>query len=307
MKYIYSGLLIMFFMPLDFICGQEFKKTSDYHIDLKIYGDEYMEDYKEDGYYQIKNKSGKTKARIPYYSEVTETFSIKIFENPKLKNIKRILKIEMDGCVCMCSRDYYLWLIDKEGKWHQLPLMSIFTGDKSNHGNYFHYAFPEKENVNKIKALKDIDKPYKKQKLSKVVVEYQWDGSEISCIYKSLNTALKDPEKVEVLDLSGQKLNNFPVNICRFNNLKKLNLSDNNIKYFPFKLCELKKLKQLNLSANNLDSFPIEICKFSNLEILNLSKNNLVSLASEISALKNLKTLDIKFNDLIVNPEEISK
>lgn len=50
--------------------------------------------------------------------------------------------------------------------------------------------------------------------------------------YTNLKKALKNPEDVYGLDLSGQELKKFPMEILQFKNLRKLNLGSKTA-YFP--------------------------------------------------------------------------
>ncbi len=59
-------------------------------------------------------------------------------------------------------------------------------------------------------------------------------------IYTNLEEALKEPEKVYNLDLSKKKLNEFPMEILKFTNLRSLKLYKNRIDSIPDEISQLK-------------------------------------------------------------------
>ena len=65
--------------------------------------------------------------------------------------------------------------------------------------------------------------------------------------YTNLSQALKEREKVQVLDLSDQGLTEIPVGIFQLTSLTELHLADNQIEVIPPELGQLNSLTQLNL------------------------------------------------------------
>jgi Leucine-rich repeat (LRR) protein len=57
--------------------------------------------------------------------------------------------------------------------------------------------------------------------------------------YTDLSQALKEPDKVQVLDLSNQGLTEIPVEICQLTNLTQLHLSGNNLNTLPSEIGQL--------------------------------------------------------------------
>ncbi len=98
------------------------------------------------------------------------------------------------------------------------------------------------------------------------------------------------------LNLSSNKLTEFPKEICQLQKLEVLHLSNNQLTELPREICQLTNLTTLDLSDNRLTELPEEIYKLTNLEILNLSYNQLTWIPQEINQLKKLSLLDLKNN-----------
>ena len=149
-------------------------------------------------------------------------------------------------------------------------------------------------------------------------------------IYRYTNNIAELDSSIQVLDLSGQSLFDFPKEIALFtnliyldlrenqlfylppeikklSNLKELNLSGNELTILPPEIGELMKLKNLNLSYNQLSEIPFEVKKLKNLEVLSLSNNPLNGLLPEIGELKSLKNLFLDHIQLKLLPPEIGQ
>jgi Leucine-rich repeat (LRR) protein len=132
-------------------------------------------------------------------------------------------------------------------------------------------------------------------------------------IFESMEEALKSPEKVHRLKLSGLKLKVLPKEINKFKNLQELDLRHNEIAELSEVLAELSNLQVLWLSQNkglNLKTaFPI-IAELKNLEELWLRESAFQSIPDEIEALaanKKLRLLHLGSNELMKVPEAIGK
>lgn len=126
-------------------------------------------------------------------------------------------------------------------------------------------------------------------------------------IYTNLEEALKEPEKVYHLDLSKKKIQDFPMEVLKFSNLRTLKLYKNKIDSIPDEISQLKNLRELNVGMNNLTKFNVHICELTNLEKLILNQNEIQEIPAEIKNLKKLVHLDMWDNDLFVIPEEIGE
>lgn len=117
-------------------------------------------------------------------------------------------------------------------------------------------------------------------------------------VFSSIEEALKVPEKVLVLDLSGNNLEAIPKKIIQFKNLQVLNLANNYITNLPDEIFELKNLQVLNLEENRLTKLPKEIDRLKNLYNLNLTRTKIPSIPESFSNLKKLKILNLSWNGL---------
>jgi Leucine-rich repeat (LRR) protein len=124
--------------------------------------------------------------------------------------------------------------------------------------------------------------------------------------FTDINAALKNPEQVYSLDLSGQRLKEVPRDITKFINLNILDLSRNRIKEVPDFIAENTFLQELRLSKNRLKDFPGSICGLTNLDHLDLGKNNIDSIPPCIGQLEHLRVLDLWGNYISALPTEMS-
>ena len=113
-------------------------------------------------------------------------------------------------------------------------------------------------------------------------------------VYKSLDTALENPDQVYQLQLRRKVFTAFPKELNKFSNLKVLDLSKNKIKAFPDSLAFLSNLKTLHLSRNQIELIPATIALLKSLEELDLWNNYIDELPEELTHLKNLRMLDIR-------------
>ncbi|NXO94723.1 PHLP2 phosphatase, partial [Certhia brachydactyla] len=90
--------------------------------------------------------------------------------------------------------------------------------------------------------------------------------------------------------------------LCRFSQLKSLNLSHNRLGEFPVSLCEISTLTELNISCNGLHYLPSQIGKLLNLQTFWLDGNFLTSLPEEMENLQQLNCLGLSFNNFCELP-----
>ncbi|OAY72675.1 Disease resistance protein RPS5 [Ananas comosus] len=107
------------------------------------------------------------------------------------------------------------------------------------------------------------------------------------------------------LDLSHNKLNGFPENICRLTTLRYLNLSFNLIRELPAELKLLTSLEYLILRESNVRIIPAGVIReLEALQMLDLrgflsgAVEYLPWLFEELEALNNLKALEISVKDV---------
>ncbi|XP_078381147.1 leucine-rich repeat and calponin homology domain-containing protein 1-like [Oculina patagonica] len=119
----------------------------------------------------------------------------------------------------------------------------------------------------------------------------------------------EDCELIDVIeiDLSRNKLSEFPAELCDFVMIEKVDLYHNAIRGVPeAQMSELKFLRVLNLRRNQITTFPSELCSLP-LQVLNLSNNKLSSLPVEIGHLTLLQDLDLSSNELIHLPSSMGE
>lgn len=125
--------------------------------------------------------------------------------------------------------------------------------------------------------------------------------------YRSLDEAMKNPERVFRLNLSRKKLDSFPDQILQFKNLIELDISRNRIESLPPGIGQLVHLKRLRIGSNNLVHLPSEIGNLKELILLEASRNQLEDLPETIGGLENLEILELWDNELNDLPDEISE
>jgi len=135
----------------------------------------------------------------------------------------------------------------------------------------------------------------------------QVDVPDSNFIYTNLEQALKEPDKVYHLDLSKKKLQDFPMEVLKFTNLRSLKLYKNKIDSIPNEISQLKNLRELNVGLNDLTKFNVNICQLTNLEKLVLNQNEIEEIPAEIKNLKKLVHLDMWDNNLFIIPDEIGE
>ncbi|XP_044125510.1 PH domain leucine-rich repeat-containing protein phosphatase 2 [Bufo gargarizans] len=86
--------------------------------------------------------------------------------------------------------------------------------------------------------------------------------------------------------------------LARFSQLRVLNLSQNKLGDFPLQLCEITTLTELNVSCNGLTHLPPQVGQMLSLQTLNLDGNCLTSLPEELGCLQQLSCLGLSFNNL---------
>jgi Leucine-rich repeat (LRR) protein len=123
--------------------------------------------------------------------------------------------------------------------------------------------------------------------------------------FKSLAAASNQPDSVFKMDLSKQKLKDFPVEIRKFKNLQVLNLSRNRLRDVPAWIGELKNLQKIDLSNNKLKELPDSIGSCGNLIYLGLNRNIIETLPRTIGRLEFLEIIELWDNEIISLPDEM--
>lgn len=123
--------------------------------------------------------------------------------------------------------------------------------------------------------------------------------------YTSLESALRNPDKVYKLKLQKQGLSEIPKEVFLLKNLQVLDMSKNKIKVIPAEIGQLKNLEVLNLSKNRIHDIPSSIGQLVYMRSLILNQNEIETIPPEIGKLTRLIYLDMWSNNLWNFPEEL--
>jgi len=122
---------------------------------------------------------------------------------------------------------------------------------------------------------------------------------------KSITAAMKDTGGIIKLDLSKQKLKDFPPGIRKLSNLQYLDLSKNKITEVPKWIGELKNLQFLILSKNKIDTLPPQFGDLTHLKYLIMNRSELTALPHSIGNLKELRYIDLWDDNISSYPYEL--
>jgi Leucine-rich repeat (LRR) protein len=125
--------------------------------------------------------------------------------------------------------------------------------------------------------------------------------------FDSIEEALRNPESVCVLDLTGKNIKALPPTISGFKNLSEIYLTANQLESLPKEIGSFTKLRVLYAPGNKIKSIPTEIQLLTQLETLNLTNNQLSSIPEQLSSLPKLSTLLLSNNNLTTVPDSLTK
>jgi len=116
---------------------------------------------------------------------------------------------------------------------------------------------------------------------------------------------LRELTNLKELHMWNNSLGHFP-NVSKLTKLEVLDLSGNKISVMSAVLADLVRLTTLNLSHNTLRAMDPSVGRLANLTKLNLSNNNLSHLTPAVGKLQSLKLLMLQENELQELPQEIT-
>jgi Leucine-rich repeat (LRR) protein len=124
------------------------------------------------------------------------------------------------------------------------------------------------------------------------------NSNELSAV---LSEALKQKNKIKILDLSSFGIEELPNEILSLKKLEHLDLSFNQLKKYPQDLFKLKSLRELNLKGNQIKELNSEQLN-KKLVFLNLSGNPIdtLSLQASTQVHKSLNFQDILLNEVCI-------
>jgi len=111
---------------------------------------------------------------------------------------------------------------------------------------------------------------------------------------------------LQILYLSGNRLQRLPAALGNMPRLRLLWLAGNQLKALPKEMAALKALEELDLSRNRLKQVPEAIFQLSSLQVLRLGHNLLEELPTDIQKLQNLRKLSLAGNPLRCLPEALA-
>ncbi|XP_066583961.1 leucine-rich repeat-containing protein 58 [Prorops nasuta] len=121
----------------------------------------------------------------------------------------------------------------------------------------------------------------------------------------SLPKSFENLSELRELNLSGNRLTDFPEQIFDLAGLKYLYLGGNNISEIKKDVWKLQRLQVLSMGSNRLIEVPSTLGQLKSLQALVLCDNMLESLPGSIANLSNLKSLLLHKNRLKTLPTEI--
>jgi len=121
----------------------------------------------------------------------------------------------------------------------------------------------------------------------------------------SLEKALNNSIKVEILFLNSNGLDIVPDDVKKLPNLRVLHLGFNRLQSLPPWITELNKLEWIGLGGNHFREFPVELLKISRLKEVDIHYNRIKKMPENLSPFKRLRVLNLKSNSM--SPEEKSR
>lgn len=113
--------------------------------------------------------------------------------------------------------------------------------------------------------------------------------------------------KLEIINLSGNLLTQFPYQLLELITLRECYLGSNKLTVLPRNYECLQNLEILYLGGNQIRVIPDEFSQLKALSSLNLSDNQIISLPNSLVKLKNIKNLAVHGNNLTTLPIELVK
>lgn len=147
----------------------------------------------------------------------------------------------------------------------------------------------------------EIDDKYNRTYLTR----YFEDEKEKGLDYLDLPESVCSLKNLEILSLTGQKIQHLPKDIGNLKELIKLELPINQLTSLPKSIGQLRKLKILSTAANPLKVFSKELLLLTNLVELNIGTILMKSIPQEFCSFQNLRKLRINKEALIDSETQI--
>ena len=134
-----------------------------------------------------------------------------------------------------------------------------------------------------------------------------WKDLDTARVFTDLKIALENREHVLRLDLSRQKLSQFPDEIFQLSNLQDLKLNKCRIVELPDSFHLFPNLQRLQCQHNDISVIPANLLSSTNLVVLDLADNVIEVIPNEINQLSKLETLALWDNPITTYPESLTQ
>lgn len=121
----------------------------------------------------------------------------------------------------------------------------------------------------------------------------------------SLPKELGRLQRLEVLNLSGNRFTCIPRSLLQLRGLRSLSLGGNRLKSIPAEIEALISLEFLYLGGNFISSIPPELANLAHLSYLVLCDNKIQSVPPQLAQVHSLRSLSLHNNLLTYLPREI--
>ena len=128
-------------------------------------------------------------------------------------------------------------------------------------------------------------------------------------VYTSIESALEAHTlglKVEVINLSKNKLKNLPEELREFTEIVELTLNKNKLTEIPLWISEFTKLEVFRADKNELEIFPLCLLQIPSLKEIHLGDNYIKAIPIDIDNLQNLERLYLWSNLIRQFPASLS-
>ena len=190
-----KNILILAILSLCFqtsSIGQDFKKSktlSISKIDTTTSLSNGNDSYKQTIYLESASVKKLKSFEINLDSYDNEYSSVSETTETQLKNISKIVKINIDHCACYCNTDVYYYLVTNNNEWIELPKLEQNDYDIGN--TYLEYAFRKeskttielveyREKINENKPNKNSLLGFETERIhEKTIKTITWTGNEL--------------------------------------------------------------------------------------------------------------------------------
>lgn len=156
-------------------------------------------------------------------------------------------------------------------------------------------SFPLTSLIAKNNLLENDSLPKTFEPVSKTLTNLNLSGNSLS----HFPLQILDAKLLLYVYLGGNRIEEIPKDITTLSRLQVLSMGGNHLTEVHPAIGQLKDLKALILSDNQLESLPAAIANLTNLKTLQLHKNHLRTLPTGIIGLKCLSELSLRDNPLV--------